>query len=86
MKKQRPIHPDFPDIPKAGLNRLSKEIEYVRTQYLRARAALDEAMHKIYMGAQPDYPLWMYRDDLTFCIDRYQAICEEISFRKESMR
>lgn len=86
MTQQRPLHKEHPDIPKTGLNRLSKEIEYVRTQYLRTRAALDEAMRKIYMGITPEYPVWMYQYDLNYYIERYTAICEEIRFRTESMR
>lgn len=83
---QRPIYIEHPDIPRASVNRLSKELEYIRTQYLRSVATLNETMHKIYMGIPTDYPLWMYQDDLNFCIERYRAICEEIEYRKQMMR
>lgn len=86
MRQQHTINPDHPDLARAGLNRLSKEIEYVRTQYLRAKLALDEAMHAIYKGEQPQYPIWMYQDDLNFHIERLRAVAEEIEYRAEMMR
>lgn len=84
--RQQTINPDHPDLARAGDDILSKELDYIRKAYERARAALDEALKTPHRNEPLPFPIILYQDDLNYQVDRFQAVCEEIRFRNESMR
>lgn len=86
MKRKDTINNQHPDLARASDDLLAKELEYIHKAYLRSAALLSDALKMLYLNERPPLPLWMCQDDVNYHIDRYTAVCEEIQYRKDSMR
>lgn len=78
---------DHPDLPKFNDDILSLELDYTLRQYLdlQARMSAHVRQTSLFPTTPPEMPLWMLKSDLDFCLERYDAIIEEIRYRKENM-
>ena len=87
-QQQYTTNPEHPDLQKYLDEPLARELDYTRTQYARTAAAIEAHIKAaaIEPGQMPDLPLWMLQSDLNFHLDRFDAIIEEMRYRKEMMQ
>lgn len=87
MRQHQSPDYNFPDLPKANDAYLSLELEYTMRQYLRIKTEMDAHVRQtsLFPTVQPETPLWMLKSDINFCLERFDAIIEEIRYRKENM-
>lgn len=88
--RQQPHHivnPDHPDLARATDDILALELDYTMRQYLRIMSKMDAYLKNTALEPteMPETPLWMIKGDMDFCLERYDAIIEEIRYRKENM-
>lgn len=87
MRQHQSADYNYPDLPKASDDILSIELDFTIRQYMRIKNDIDTHVRQtsLFPTMQPQNPMWMLKSDLDFCLDRYDAIIEEIRYRKENM-
>jgi len=88
MKNQKHIvDPDHRDLIRLTDGFLSRELDYTIHQYLRTQMQMNAHLKNTSLEPtqMPETALWMIKSDIEFCLERYEAIINEIRYRKENM-
>ncbi len=83
--KRTANHPDHPDLARMTDGQLSQELDYCFRQINNAHTRLQKALFALKNDQQPTLPTWALREDLSFHLDRFEAVSDEIRYRKDAM-
>lgn len=86
MKQPRPIHKEHEDLLGLTETQLWNEAIYIHNHGQKTCSWVGECLLAIGRGEKLSPPIWKIINDLHLAAARYEAICEEITFRKEQMR